>query len=110
MCQDKLNDVYATLFDNVHDWMKSEYTTAEARVELKGKLATLQQECRNILGLRPAADLTNAVPSDFEMPDGTPRRFKLEITQLGFLEDSQLKGPVQSYAVQLGCYSCVDSD
>ena len=35
--------------------------------------------------------------------DGTPVRFKVHLSKFGFLEDSQLKGPVNSFAVSLSC-------
>ena len=37
------------------------------------------------------------------MHDGTPVRFKVHLSKFGFLEDSHLKGPVNSFAVSLSC-------
>ena len=52
--------------------------------------------------LGPASNLLDQVPCQ-TMRDGTPVRFKVHLSKFGFLEDSQLKGPVNSFAVSLSC-------
>ena len=56
----------------------------------------------NAVQLGPASNLLDQVPHQ-TVRDGTPVRFKVHLSKFGFLEDSQLKGPVNSFAVSLSC-------
>ena len=87
---------------SVHVWMKQEYGTPEKRQDLALSLCNLETQCREKLGLGPASNLLDQVPRQTAC-DGTPVRFKVHLSKFGFLEDSQLKGPVQSFAVSLSC-------
>ena len=87
---------------SVHVWMKQEYGTPEKRQDLALSLCNLETQCRGCLGLGPASNLLDPVPRQ-TMRDGTPVRFKVHLSKFGFLEDSQLKGPVNSFAVSLSC-------
>ena len=87
---------------SVHVWMKQEYGTPEKRQDLALSLCNLETQCRGCLGLGPASNLLDQVPRQ-TMRDGTPVRFKVHLSKFGFLEDSQLKGPVNSFAVSLSC-------
>ena len=87
---------------SVHVWMKQEYGTPEKRQDLALSLCNLETQCRGCLGLGPASNLLDQVPCQ-TMRDGTPVRFKVHLSKFGFLEDSQLKGPVNSFAVSLSC-------
>ena len=87
---------------SVHVWMKQEYGTPEKRQDLALSLCNLETQCRGCLGLGPASNLLDQVPHQ-TMRDGTPVRFKVHLSKFGFLEDSQLKGPVNSFAVSLSC-------
>ena len=87
---------------SVHVWMKQEYGTPEKRQDLALSLCNLETQCRGCLGLGPAPKLLDQVPHQ-TMRDGTPVRFKVHLSKFGFLEDSQLKGPVNSFAVSLSC-------
>ena len=78
---------------SVHVWMKEEYGTPEKRQDLALSLCNLETQCRGCLGLGPASNLLDQVPRQ-TMRDGTPVRFKVHLSKFGFLEDSQLKGPV----------------
>ncbi|CAJ1396675.1 unnamed protein product [Effrenium voratum] len=90
-------DTYA----NVHDWMQAEYLANPA--QLMSELKELEGECRQILGLPGSSNIQSTVPDSLVTDQDVPRRFKLALWQFGFLADSQLKGPVQSYAVSLTC-------
>ena len=72
------------------------------RQDLALSLCNLETQCREKLGLGPASNLLDQVPRH-TVRDGTPVRFKVHLSKFGFLEDSQLKGPVQSFAVSLSC-------
>ena len=87
---------------SVRVWMKQEYGTPEKRQDLALSLCNLETQCRGCLGLGPASNLLDQVPCQ-TMRDGTPVRFKVHLSKFGFLEDSQLKGPVNSFAVSLSC-------
>ena len=87
---------------SVHVWMKQEYGTPEKGQDLALSLCNLETQCRGCLGLGPASNLLDQVPRQ-TMRDGTPVRFKVHLSKFGFLEDSQLKGPVNSFAVSLSC-------
>ena len=88
---------------SVHVWMKQEYGTPEKRQDLALSLCNLWgPQCRGCLGLGPASNLLDQVPHQ-TMREGTPVRFKVHLSKFGFLEDSQLKGPVNSFAVSLSC-------
>ena len=87
---------------SVHVWMKQAYGTPEKRQDLALSLCNLETQCRGCLGLGPASNLLDQVPHQ-TMRDGTPVRFKVHLSKFGFLEDSQLKGPVNSFAVSLSC-------
>ena len=110
--QEKLDKTYAGVFaamqkeigscPSVHVWMKQEYGTPEKRQDLALSLCNLETQCRGCLGLGPASNLLDQVPCQ-TMRDGTPVRFKVHLSKFGFLEDSQLKGPVNSFAVSLSC-------
>ncbi|CAJ1374653.1 unnamed protein product [Effrenium voratum] len=90
-------DTYA----NVHDWMQAEYLANPA--QLMSELKELEGECGQILGLPGSSNIQSTVPDSLVTDQDVPRRFKLALWQFGFLADSQLKGPVQSYAVSLTC-------
>ena len=81
---------------------EAEYGTPEKRQDLALSLCNLETQCRGCLGLGPASNLLDQVPHQ-TMRDGTPVRFKVHLSKFGFLEDSQLKGPVNSFAVSLSC-------
>jgi len=110
--QEKMDKTYAGVFaamqkeigscPSVHVWMKQEYGTPEKRQDLALSLCNLETQCRGCLGLGPASNLLDQVPHQ-TMRDGTPVRFKVHLSKFGFLEDSQLKGPVNSFAVSLSC-------
>ena len=87
---------------SVHVWMKQEYGTLQKRQDLALSLCDLETKCRGCLGLGPASNLLDQVPRQ-TVRDGTPVRFKVHLSKFGFLEDSQLKGPVNSFAVSLSC-------
>ena len=87
---------------SVHVWMKQEYGTPQKRQDLALSLCNLETQCPGCLGLGPASNLLDQVPHQ-TMRDGTPVRFKVHLSKFGFLEDSQLKGPVNSFAVSLSC-------
>ena len=109
--QEKLGKVYEKTFAeirsslsgdtyaNVHDWMQAEYLANPA--QLMSELKELEGECRQILGLPGSSNIQSTVPDS--LVTDQDRRFKLALWQFGFLADSQLKGPVQSYAVSLTC-------
>ena len=110
--QEKLEKTYAGIFaamqkeigscPSVHVWMKQEYGTPQKRQDLALSLCDLETKCRGCLGLGPASNLLDQVPRQ-TVRDGTPVRFKVHLSKFGFLEDSQLKGPVNSFAVSLSC-------
>ena len=93
---------------SVHVWMKEEYGTPEKRQDLALSLCNLETQCRGCLGLGPASNLLDQVPRQ-TMRDGTPVRFKVHLSKFGFLEDSQLKGPVNSFAVSLSCHQILST-
>ena len=113
--QEKLEKTYAGVFaamqkeigscPSVHVWMKQEYGTAQKRQDLALSLCDLETQCRGCLGLGPASNLLDQVPHQ-TVRDGMPVRFKVHLSKFGFLEDSQLKGPVNSFAVSLSCNRC----
>ena len=110
--QEKLEKTYAGVFaamqkeigscPSVHVWMKQEYGTPQKRQDLALSLCDLETKCRGCLGLGPASNLLDQVPRQ-TVRDGAPVRFKVHLSKFGFLEDSQLKGPVNSFAVSLSC-------
>ena len=90
---------------SVHVWMKQEYGTPQKRQDLALSLCNLETQCRGCLGVGPASNLLDQVPHQ-TVRDGTPVRFKAHLSKFGLLEDSQLKGPVNSFAVSLSCNHC----
>ena len=108
--QEKLEKTYAGVFaamqkdigscPSVH--VKQEYGTPQKRQDLALSLCDLETKCRGCLGLGPASNLLDQVPHQ-TVHDGAPVRFKVHLSKFGFLEDSQLKGPVNSFAVSLSC-------
>ena len=110
--QERLDKTYAGVFaamqkeisncPSVHVWVKQEYDTPQKRQDLALSLCNLQKQCRGYLGLGPASNLLVQVPHQTSR-DGTPVRFKVHLSKFGFLEDSQLKGQVNSFAVSLSC-------
>ena len=78
------------------------YGTPEKRQDLALSLCNLETQCQEKLGLGPASNLLDQVPRQ-TVRDNTPVRFKVHLSKFGFLEHSQLKGPVQSFAVSLSC-------
>ena len=81
--------------------MKAEYDTETKRMKLSNDLDSLDNMCRKILGLSGTGSCLT-VPANFLTEDAAPQRFKVRLWKFGFLDESHLKGPAQSYAVSLG--------
>ena len=90
-------------FASVHDWMAKTFAETTAKNQLMTDLLGLESECRLIVGAPDNGTIISDVPKVLTQND-VPVRFKIRLHNFGFLEDSQLKGPVQSYAVSLGLH------
>lgn len=116
--QEKLNQWYGKIFAqlqadmsdsslaSVHEWMERTFPNTTAKNQLMTDFSNLESECRKILAAPDNGTITSDVPEVLVHND-VPVRFKIRLHNFGFLEDSQLKGPVQSYAVSLGLHACL---
>lgn len=117
--EDQLSNIYKAIFEKVvtesgqkdgsgqplwptvHHWLQSKYGTPEGQAELLRMLDGLELACREVLSLPPrGADVVSTVPERLTSESGH-LKFKIPLTLIGFCEDAQVKGPVQSYAVRL---------
>ncbi|CAK9043069.1 unnamed protein product [Durusdinium trenchii] len=115
---EKLNQWYGKIFAqlqadmsdsslaSVHEWMERTFPNTTAKNQLMTDFSNLESECRKILAAPDNGTITSDVPEVLVHND-VPVRFKIRLHNFGFLEDSQLKGPVQSYAVSLGLHACL---
>ena len=116
--QEKLNQWYGKIFAqlqadmsdsslaSVHEWMERTCPNTTAKNPLMTEFSNLESECRKILAAPDNGTITSDVPEVLVHND-VPVRFKIRLRNFGFLEDSQLKGPVQSYALSLGLHACL---